>query len=345
MIKYIIVSSHSSPNLNKAQTVNHLPGKPILLPPHARVSLVDITFPSHENESEISMNQLKILFPVDNTKNDDIIIEPNSSIETINAQVSNVVARKVGNNLKSNELKFKIYDMMVQAGNNYWSPDEPGKKEIWFEEKGEPRVHLYQPPYLYIDKHENIVYQINGYYDGNLPILMDLPDCFLKQVKYGGVIFTPKENSERVGYFSRWKFCKKEIGSSFPMQKATKTLTTVAMNNSLNYVYKIPPITADDRLRDEMVRRTKEISISCNLIAVIDGNNDQELDSFVISPDLGLENFGYFLRQNIRVLEPKKHRVGHDKLQTIELNIKDKHTGRLLNLTIGEVIATLAIHS
>lgn len=350
---YIIVSSVSSYNSNKADVSNIIPGPPIIFPFHVtRVALVDLTFPLREEDE--GRNESILTFPVDPSKNETIIIPPDSSIDNINHQVDEIVTKIVGStNSKATTRRFIFKDLNVERNRRYFGVAEK-MKEVWLEQtKLSEDDNTYYPPYLYLDPHENIVYQVPGYYFGNIPMFLDLSESFLSKHIYGGMVFTPEENTERVKYFSRWTFCRKELGAPFPLQKATKPLSLITaprllpqhwdptLSNDPSFVYKIPKPTETELAYEHIFSNTREVEVRCNLLEISEGNIEKTIDTFVFTPKFDRDHISTFQRFNVRIVNPKYHRMRSNQVKEIKIQIKDRKSGKLLMLKCGEVVATL----
>lgn len=341
MDKFIIVSSDlCNQKFNKANVCNVIPGPPLLVSRESRVALIDISIPLVEDMTDIKKNQCVLIFPVDQTQNELITFGTSRSVDELNTTIGNIMSRKFSSQLRAPSLKLIMRDM-TQYWFNYDLP-APGFKEMWFERGIEMDHNTYQPPHLYYDKFEKIVYQIPGFHTGNIPVFINLCESFFNRpFRYGGMVLTPEENTQRLRNFSRWRFCRKELGSSFPIQIVSKPLIKVECNNPLKHdmVYKIPAMTSEEQYDAEIVRKTKEIEITCNLV----DSSSKILDTLVVTPEVISESFGQYQRFNTRILSPKFHRLSCDNVKEIKLCVKDRSKNEELKFPSGSVVATLLI--
>ena len=99
---------------------------------------------------------------------------------------------------------------------------------------------------------------------------------------------------------------------------------------------------SEDELNEERIfLNTKEIEVNCNLLETSDGNLGRTLETFVTTRYVSSVPNGMFQRFNTRMLNPKYHRMIFNEVKEINIQIKDRHSGKLLKLDSGEVIATL----
>lgn len=348
MNKYIILTSRIDSNQNKAHVLNILPGPPLQLSPSStRVALLDISFSLMEDLNDPARKQNTLIFPVDQSKNEIITFPRNGTIEEFNHEIQSIVARKFPGQVKSPNLKFGIRDLGIYEDYIHYGFLRP-RWEVWWEKKGEGDVNTYQPPFLFHDKHQNVIYQIPGYYSGNSPIFINLSKWFCSKHVYGGIVFSQEENVERLRHFTRWRFCAKEIGTLFPIQLAAKPLVKVTDYESSRppssfEAFRIPLKTVDELYHEKTLMKTKCLNISCNLIDIRDGNTQRILESIIISPDINNENYGIFERYNCTFAQPKFHKVNLTSIKEIEIEIKENSTGKLLKIPTGETVLTLQI--
>lgn len=340
--RFIVVSSFYSKTSTISNIVNILPNPPLKLFYGTKIALIDLSIPIYENIDDESMKESVVTFPTDSTRNECFVTASTSSLDDINHEVSLIVSKKVIPNFKSAVGKFDIMDMSNAQNADYYGLSKT-KNEIWFEPTAEPDHSTYQPPILYRDPHENVVYQVPGYFNGNSPIFINLSESFLATHTYGGMVFSPQENVDRVKYFSRWKFCRRELGVPFPPQKASKPLIQALNLSESKAVYRIPPLSNDEHFKDEETRRTKEIDVCCNLIETSEGNVRQIMDTLVIYPDLLSASFGGLHRLNVRITDPKYHHVKAGIVSKIQLQIKERKSQQLFSIDKGEIFATLCL--
>lgn len=339
-IKYIILSSldceHSS--RNKAYICNTLKGRPLSISSEdSRIALLDITFPLQDDPRDPQKNVNVLIFPVDQSKNETMIIPPGSTLEDLNAMLMNMMSRKFPSQFKAPALKFSVYD----------GSGEEDSSGMLLKQGSEFGSENYQAPWLCFDPFQGLIYQIPGYYNGNLPVFLQLSESLLDRFRYGGMIFAPEENRERFRHFSRWKFCRREIGTEFPTQLVSKPLIKVEPSRNAFAastmiptppIFKIPKITKEELISATFVRKTKNIVITCNLIDA----PDKVMETLVVTPEANVN--GYFHRFNHRFTSPKFHRISETQgIKDINLCIKDRSTNSLLSLPVGETIATIVI--
>lgn len=351
MNKLIIVSSDECPpeylqtNGVNGKIMNIVPGPPLILSPRSQIALLDITLPLMEDYSDPARNENVVIFPADQSKNTSLIFPSTTSIDEINNRLFVTMAQKCPGQSPSKDNKFEMHDVTDPENKFHDEASALGSSnQMWYEWKGDAdNERMYQAPYLCDDRHQNTIYQVPGYHTGNIPVFLQLSEAFRNNHKYGGLLFSPDENSERLRHFTKWRFCKKELGTSFPMQPISKPLVQIKLTDPTSkdaVVFKIPPVSSQEEYDGNIVRKTKQIDITCNLLE----KNSKVLETLIVSPSTHIGNmFGTFQRFNARFQSPKYHRVSGSHVSEIILNIKDHATGKCIKLPVGSVIATLMI--